>query len=76
MAAGEVFRRHFNISLRWASCDEHCTALILHGDVVKVFVLVVRASDEDGGFIFNSVLKDGLANVDDVITAVARAVSI
>ena len=50
--------------------------MILHGDAVKVFFLVVRASDEDGGGVFDSVLEYGLEDVDDVITAVAGSIGI
>ena len=76
VVASEVFSSHFDISFRWASCDKHCAALILHGDAVELFLFVVRASDEDGVGVFDSVLKDGLANVDDVIAAVAGSVGI
>ena len=76
VAVSEVFGCHFDIPFRWASCDQHCAALIFEGDAVKVFLFVVGASDEDGVGVFDGVFEDGLADVDDVIAAVAWLVGI
>ena len=76
LATNEVLRSHLNIPFVGTACREKCAALVFHGDAVEVLFLVIGPSDENGGSVFDGVLKHGLANVDDVITAVAWAVGV
>ena len=76
IAVGEVFGCYFDVPFCWASCNEHYATLVFEGDAVKVFFFVVGASDEDGVGVFDGIFKDGLADVDDVITAVAWSVGV
>ena len=76
VAVCEVFGCHFDIPFCWASRNQHCTTLVFKGDAVEVFFFVIGSCDEDGVCVFDSILKDGLTNVDYVIAAVAWSIGI
>ena len=76
VAVSKVFSCHFDIAFRWASRNQHGSALVLEGDAVEVFLFVVGSCDEDGVCVLDSVLEDGLTYVDDVIAAMAWSIGI